>query len=205
MLKRFADAATMAKMRPEIADNLRRRGGPASLLITSGAPDVEGKTLEEVAKERKVDPVDAAIAILTQRETGVASFNQTEPDIAALMPQPWVVTSSDAARGTPRYYASFARKYATYVKDKQVINLQDFIDRSTSVTAQLFGLDGRGTLKAGAFADIVAFDPATFAPRADFTHTTLFSTGMRLVGANGQLAIEKGEANRNACARPSDR
>src|SRR3546814_9747977 len=51
MLKRFADAATMAKMRPEIADNLRRRGGPASLLITSGAPDVEGKTLAEVRSE----------------------------------------------------------------------------------------------------------------------------------------------------------
>ncbi|MBB5708058.1 N-acyl-D-amino-acid deacylase family protein [Sphingopyxis panaciterrulae] len=202
MLKRFADAATMAKMRPEIADNLRRRGGPASLLITSGAPDVEGKTLEEVAKERKVDPVDAAIAILTQRETGVASFNQTEPDIAAFMKQPWVVTSSDASRGHPRYYASFARKYATYVKDKQVINLQDFIDRSTSVTAQLFGLDGRGTLKAGAFADIVAFDPATFAPRADFTHPTLFSTGMRFVVVNGQLAIENGEPTGIASGRP---
>src|SRR3546814_3923735 len=107
------------------------------------------------------------------------------------MKQPWVVTSSDASRGHPRYYASFARKYATYVKDKQVINLQDFIDRSTSVTAQLFGLDGRGTLKAGAFADIVAFDPATFAPRADFTHPTLFSTGMRFVVVNGQLRSEE--------------
>src|SRR3546814_3166310 len=105
MLKRFADAATMAKMRPEIADNLRRRGGPASLLITSGAPDVEGKTLEEVAKERKVDPVDAAIAILTQRETGVASFNQTEPDIAAFMKQPWVVTSSEFRKSTRLNYS----------------------------------------------------------------------------------------------------
>src|SRR3546814_19150976 len=113
------------------------------------------------------------------------------------MKQPWVVTSSDASRGHPRYYASFARKYATYVKDKQVINLQDFIDRSTSVTAQLFGLDGRGTLTAGAFADIVAFDPATFAPRADFTSPTLFSPGMRLVVLNRQLAIENGKTTGN--------
>src|SRR3546814_2881287 len=82
------------------------------------------------------------------------------------------------------------------------INLQDFIDRSTSVTAQLFGLDGRGTLKAGAFADIVAFDPATFAPRADFTHPTLFSTGMRFVVVNGQLAIENGEPTGIASGRP---
>src|SRR3546814_18491451 len=132
MLKRFGDAATMAKMRPEIADNLSRRGGPASLLITSGAPDVEGKTLEEVAKERKVDPVDAAIAILTQRETGVASFNQTETDIAAFMKQPWVVPSSDASSGHPRYSSSFARNYPNYVKNKQVITLQEFHTSSTS-------------------------------------------------------------------------
>lgn len=202
MLKRFADYAVMAKMRPEIAENLRRRGGPASLLITSGPAGVEGKTLEEVAKARGVDPVEAAIAILTEREAGVASFNQDEADIAAFMKQPWVVTSSDASRGHPRYYASFARKYATYVKDKKVIGLRDFIDRSTSVTAGLFGLEGRGTLKAGAFADVIAFDPATFAPRADFTHPTLFSTGMRFVLVNGKLAVEDGQPTGEAGGRP---
>src|SRR3546814_14988660 len=52
------------------------------------------------------------------------------------------------------------------------------------------------------FADIVAFDPATFAPRADFTHPTLFSTGMRFVVVNGQLAIENGEPTGIASGRP---
>lgn len=205
MLKRFDDAATMAKMRPEIADNLRRRGGPASLLITSGPDGVEGKTLEQVAKERGVDPIDAAIAVLRQREAGVASFNQSEDDIAAFMKRPWVVTSSDASQGHPRYYASFARKYATYVKDKKVIDLRTFIDRSTAVTADMFSLDGRGHLKAGAFADVIAFDPQTFAPRADYAHPTLFSTGMRTVVVNGQVAIENGEPTGAAAGRPLPR
>src|SRR3546814_18289905 len=80
----------MARMRPEIAENLRRRGGPASLLITAGPAGPENKTLEDVAKERGVDPVDAAITILRQREAGVASFHQTEADIAAFMKPPWV-------------------------------------------------------------------------------------------------------------------
>ncbi|HET6524881.1 MAG TPA: amidohydrolase family protein [Sphingopyxis sp.] len=205
MLKRFDDSATMARMRPEIAENLRRRGGPASLLITSGPAGVENKTLEDVAKERGVDPVDAAIAILRQREAGVASFNQTEADIAAFMTRPWVVTSSDASRGHPRYYASYARKYATYVKDKRVLDLKSFIAQSTTVTARLFGLEGRGELKAGAFADVIAFDPATFAPRADYAHPALFSTGMRFVLVNGVLALENGEPTGAAGGTPLPR
>ncbi len=205
MLKRFDDETTMARMRPEIAENLRRRGGSASLLITSGPTGVEGQTLEQVAKARGVDPVEAAIAILKQREAGVASFNQHEDDIAAFMTRPWVVTSSDASQGHPRYYASYARKYATYVKDKRVLDLGTFIDRSTVVTARMFGLDGRGALKAGAFADVIAFDPAKFGPRADYAHATLFSTGMRFVVVNGALAIENGEPTGSAAGRPLPR
>ena len=205
MLKRFDDGATMARMRPEIAENLRRRGGPASLLITSGPAGVEGKTLEDVAKEQGVDPVDAAIAVLRQREAGVASFNQSEADIAAFMTRPWVVTSSDASRGHPRYYASYARKYATYVKDKRVLDLRRFIAQSTTTTARLFGLEDRGELKAGAFADVIAFDPETFAPRADYADPALFSTGMRFVLVNGVLALEDGAPTGAAGGKPLPR
>jgi N-acyl-D-aspartate/D-glutamate deacylase len=205
MLKRFDDSAAMARMRPEMAENLRRRGGPASLLITSGPAGFEGKTLEQVAKDRAIDPVDAAILILKQREAGVASFNQDEADIAAFMKRPWVVTSSDASQGHPRYYASFARKYATYVKDKAVIDLRTFIRQSTATPARMFGLEGRGELKAGAFADVIAFDPATFAPRADYARPTLFSTGMRFVTVNGALAIEDGAPTGLAGGRPLPR
>ena len=205
MLKRFDDGATMARMRPEIAENLRRRGGPASLLITSGPAGVEGKTLEDVAKEQGVDPVDAAIAVLRQREAGVASFNQSEADIAAFMTRPWVVTSSDASRGHPRYYASYARKYATYVKDKRVLDLRRFIAQSTTTTARLFGLEDRGELKAGAFADVIAFDPETFAPRADYADPALFSTGMRFVLVYGVLALEDGAPTGAAGGKPLPR
>jgi len=205
MLKRFDDSAAMARMRPEMAENLRRRGGPASLLITSGPAGFEGKTLEQVAKDRAIDPVDAAILILKQREAGVASFNQDEADIAAFMKRPWVVTSSDASQGHPRYYASFARKYATYVKDKAVIDLGTFIRQSTATPARMFGLEGRGELKAGAFADVIAFGPATFAPRADYARPTLFSTGMRFVTVNGALAIENGAPTGLAGGRPLPR
>src|SRR5690606_22984705 len=113
-------------------------------------------------------------------------------DIATFMNRPWVMTSSDASRGHPRYYASYARKYDTYVKDRKVINLRQFIDQSTSVPAKSFSLEGRGTLSKGAFADVVVFDPETYAPRATFVEPTLFSTGVQTVLVNGVLAIDEG-------------
>lgn len=204
-LKRFDDPAQMARMLPEIADNLRRRGGPVSILITRGPTDAVGKTLEQIAKATNTSPVAAAISILRQSEAGIASFNQSEADIAAFMKRPWVVTSSDASPGHPRYYASFARKYAVYVKDKKVIDLRTFIDQSTSVTADMFALEGRGRLKPGSFADVVVFDPARFGPRADYVHPTLFSQGMRTVVVNGRIAIDGGAPTGLAAGRPLPR
>jgi N-acyl-D-aspartate/D-glutamate deacylase len=205
MLERINDPVTMDKLRPEIVDNLRRRGGASAILITSGPPRFSGKTLQTIARELNIDPVDAAMAVLRQDEVGIASFNQNENDIAAFMRRPWVVTSSDASEGHPRYYASFARKYAIYVQQRKVIDLRTFIAASTIRTARMFGLDGRGELKAGAFADVIAFDPARFAPRADYAHPALFSDGMKLVIVNGQFAIENASPTGEAAGRPLPR
>lgn len=192
MLKRLADPAQLAKIKPEMAENMRRRGGAASLLLTSGPFDVVGMTLEQAAKKANADPIDTAIAILKRQETGVASFNQSEGDIAAFMTRPWVMTSSDASEGHPRYYGSYARKYATYVREKRVIDLRTFIESSSTRTAKAFNLEGRGVLKPGAFADIVAFDPAGYAPRADYAHWDRFAQGVRTVIVNGTVAVEGG-------------
>lgn len=201
MLGRFDDPATLARIRDEMRENMRRRGGAASLLITSGPDDVAGRTLEEVAKDMAADPVDAAIAILRRQGVGVASFNQSEADIAAFMKRPWVMTSSDASTGHPRVYGSFARKYDTYVRTEGVLSLRDFIERSTALTAGSFGLEGRGHLRTGAFADIVVFDPDGYAPRADYARPTLFAKGVRFVLVNGELAVEDGAPTGIAAGR----
>jgi N-acyl-D-aspartate/D-glutamate deacylase len=205
MLKRLENAGELARIRPAMADNLRRRGGAASLLITRGPDGTQGKTLEVVAAELRVDPVEAAITVLKRGEAGVASFNQSEADIAAFMQRPWVISSSDASEGHPRYYASYARKYATYVKEKRVIDLRTFIDQSSYRTAGIFALQGRGQLKPGAYADVIAFDPKSFAPRADFTQPALFSRGMHTVMVNGQLALDDGRPTGVAAGRPLPR
>lgn len=205
MLARFQDPAAMARMSAELTDNLRRRGGPGAILITSGPAQFTGKTLEAVASALQLDPVAAAIAVLQQDEVGIASFNQSEADIAAFMREPWVVTSSDASEGHPRYFGSFARKYATYVVQRRVIDLRTFIAASTIRTARIFGLAGRGELKPGAYADVIAFDPARFAPRADYARPTLLTQGMQTVVVNGQLAIENGAPTGLAAGQPLPR
>ncbi|AKM06758.1 N-acyl-D-amino-acid deacylase family protein [Pelagerythrobacter marensis] len=205
MLARFDDPDQMARIRSEMAENMRRRGGPASLLITRGPADVLGKTLEDLAPAAGGDPVQAAIDVLRRAEAGVASFNQDEADIAAFMVQPWVMTSSDASAGHPRYYASYARKYDTYVRERQVIDLRQFIDQSTVVPARAFSIEDRGTLSKGAFADVVVFDPEAYAPRATFLEPTLFSTGVRTVVINGVLALDEGAPTGKAAGRPLPR
>ena len=146
LLGRLADPAVLVRMKTEMVDNLRRRGGPGAILITSGPPTFRNKYLADIARELGVDPVDAALEVLRQEEVGIASFNQSEADIAEFMRQPWVVSSSDASEGHPRYYGSFARKYATYVRDRRVIDLRHFIAASTIRTARIFGLEGRACL-----------------------------------------------------------
>ncbi|HRP07670.1 MAG TPA: amidohydrolase family protein, partial [Gemmatimonadales bacterium] len=110
----------------EMRDNLRRRGGASSLLLTtSSVPEplrsaLAGKTLAERAEWVGRHPVDAAIGIIRDGGSSVASFNMIEPDIELLMAEPYVMTGSDGSSGHPRKYATYPRKIRRYVLDKPV-------------------------------------------------------------------------------------
>lgn len=194
LLHRIDDPKQLEKIRAEMIENLRRRGGAASLLLTSANTPWTGKTLNQVAQSWKVEPIDAALRIIrTGKGTAVASFNMSEADIGAFMRQPWVVTSSDGSDGHPRQYATFPMKYAKYVQKDRIISLDEFIRSSTGRSADMFKLDRRGYLKAGYFADVVIFDPARYAPRADYLHPRRLSVGVEEVWVNGVAAIYAGK------------
>jgi N-acyl-D-aspartate/D-glutamate deacylase len=188
LLRRFDDASLATRLRAEMADNLRRRGGAQSLLITAGRH--RGRHLSEVA--RSGDPIEAAIAAIREADASVVSFNQTEADIEAFMRQPWVMSGSDASGGHPRAYGSFARLYSEYVRRRSVLTLRAFIERSTALPADTFGLVDRGRLRPGAFADITVFDPRTYAARATYEQPTELAAGVRAVFVNGVAAVENG-------------
>ena len=109
--KNLNDPAVRPRLVAEMTENLKRRGGADTLLMTSSRDkSIVGKTLAAIAKERNESPIDAAIEIAKNGGAGVASFNMKESDIEAFMRQPWVMTCSDGSDGHPRKYGTFPRK-----------------------------------------------------------------------------------------------
>jgi N-acyl-D-amino-acid deacylase len=203
LLRRLDEPAQLDKIRTEMSENLRRRGGAESLLLTSANTPWTGKTLAGMATTWKIGPIDAALRIIRTRANAgaVASFNMSENDIRLFMRQPWVVTSSDGSDGHPRQYATFPMKYTKYVRQEKVISLDDFIRSSTSRSADLFKLDHRGYLKEGYFADVVVFDPDRYAPQADYLHPRELSAGVEELWINGRPAIHAGKLTGEAPGR----
>ena len=190
---RVADAATKARLVTDMTENLRRRGGAAALLISSTRDtSILGRTLEEVSKARDVSPVEAAIQIVLAGDASVASFNMNEKDIEAFMKRPWVMTGSDGSGGHPRKYGTFPKKWAEYVRAKKILTPEAFVNRSSALTAETFGIKDRGVLARGKFADVVVFDAATFRDRATYQKPTELATGVKYVVVNGKVAVDDG-------------
>jgi N-acyl-D-aspartate/D-glutamate deacylase len=190
MLKRFDDRATAPRLHAEMADNMRRRGGAGSLLLTSGR--WAGKRLDAIASELGLDSVSAAVAVLREGTAAVASFNMTEPDIARLMGREFVVTGSDGSAGHPRRYGAFPRKLGDYALARGTVGYARAIEASSGQTAAIVGLVDRGLLKEGYLADVVVFDSTAFVDRATYERPTDLAVGMRFVFVNGRLAVSEG-------------
>ncbi|MFG3591175.1 amidohydrolase family protein [Bradyrhizobium sp. RDI18] len=202
MIRRFDDAAAMAKIRGEMIENLRRRGGADSILLVSVDRPWTGKRLSEMADTWRIEPIDAAVRILRANPRDmIASFNMIDSDVDLVMKQPWVVTSSDGNDGHPRQYATFPQKYAVYVRERGVIDLRTFIRQSTGLSADIFKLDRRGYLRPDYFADVVVFDPARYAPKADYVRPSELSAGVQTLLVNGTPAIQDGKLTPAASGR----
>jgi N-acyl-D-aspartate/D-glutamate deacylase len=176
-----------------MTENLRRRGGPQTLLMTAAKDkSIVGKNLAQIAQERHVSPIEAALQIIRAGGSSVASFNMKESDIEAFMKQPWVMTCSDGSEGHPRKYGTFPRKIHEYVYEKHVLSLEAAVRSSTSLPAATLGLKDRGLLKQGYFADVLLFDPKTFIDRATYENPTVLATGVQYLLVNGKLAVDQG-------------
>ena len=204
MLDRFANADDLARIKAAMVENLRRRGGAQSLLLTARDRPWTAKRLNEIAAEWSIAPVDAALRIIAQDGTGTSlvSFNMAEADIRAFMQRPWVVTSSDGSHGHPRMYATFPQKYVQYVRKNNVIDLATFINGSTGRTADIFKLGRRGHIRPGYHADVVVFDPDAYAPVADYIEPERLTTGVRTLVVNGVVVIADGKPTGAAAGRP---
>jgi len=191
--QRLNDNVLKQRIDLEINENIRRRGGPDALLFTvADDQTLVGKTLAQVAKDRKMTAVDLVKELVQQAPIRVASFNMSNDDIERFMVQPWVVTSSDGTNGHPRKYASFPKKYRQYVQDQSLLSLAQFIKQSSFATATALKIPKRGLLKVGNYADIIVFDANALKDNATFSKWNVLSSGVNTVIVNGKVTIEAG-------------
>lgn len=206
MLARLRDPVQRAK----IAAEMRRRGqAPKTILVGFTSEKLRcltGKTLDEAARLRGKDQVDTILDLVDEDNAAVraASFVMSEENIRKELRQPWVSLGSDAvsisAEGVflkqsthPRAYGNFARLLGRYVREEKVISLQEAVRRLTGLPAANLGLDRRGSIREGWFADVVLFDPQTIADRATFEDPHQYAAGVKYVLVNGVCVIENGE------------
>jgi N-acyl-D-amino-acid deacylase len=92
----------------------------------------------------------------------------------------------------PRLWATFPRVLGHYSRELKLFPLEEAVHKMTGLTAQTFGLAGRGVLRAGGFADIAIFDPQTVAEAATFAQPIAPSRGIDTVIVNGEVVWQDG-------------
>jgi N-acyl-D-amino-acid deacylase len=217
LVKRLKDPAERARIiaamkepHPRDWENLYQQSGASGMLVLAAkTPEVKrliGKTIAEIAQERHVSPEDAIVDLVIEDDAGVGAAYTiiSEENIEKQIVLPWVSSGADAESSAPegvfllssthpRAYGNFARLFAKYVRDEHLLTVQEAVRKLTSLPADVLSLEGRGRLKAGNFADVVIFDPATFQDHATYAKPMQYATGVTDVFINGQLALKDGE------------
>jgi N-acyl-D-amino-acid deacylase len=217
LFKRLRDPAAREKIAAEVRtpsdkwENLYLAAGSPEKILLAGFKSeklkpLTGKSLAEVAKMRGKDPIETAMDLISEDESRIDSiyFLMSEENVKKEIAKPWVSFGSDEAsqapEGTflksnchPRAYGNFARVLGKYVREEKVLTLADAIRKLSGQPATNLGLDHRGFIQEGMFADLVVFDPATIADRATFEKPHQYAVGMKHVFVNGVQVLKDGE------------
>jgi len=215
--KRLQDPTTRQKIAEAVRmatndwENLYLAAGSPDKILPSGFKSeklkpLTGKSLAEVAKMRGKDPVETIMDLLLEDRSRIDTiyFLMSEDNIKKQIARPWISFGSDEASQAPeglflksnchpRAYGNFSRLLGKYVREEKVIPLEEAVKRLSGLPATNLGLEGRGFLKEGMFADAVVFDPATIADRATFERPHQYAVGMKHVFVNGVQVLKDGE------------
>jgi N-acyl-D-amino-acid deacylase len=203
-------AAEISKGSDEWQSNYVAAGSPDKILLVGFKSDklkpLTGKSLAEVAKTRGKDPITTVMDLIAEDESRITTvyFLMSEENVKKELIKPWISFGSDGASQAPegvflrsnphpRAYGNFARLLGKYVRDDKVIPMTEAVRRLSGLPATNLGLDHRGFLKEGMFADVVVFDPATIADRATFEKPHQYAIGVKHVFVNGVQVLKDGE------------
>jgi dihydroorotase/N-acyl-D-amino-acid deacylase len=210
ILGRLRDPATRARAKTEVASIIRdeRGGGDAkNVQFASCAfdPSLDGRTLADLTIAHGLEPnlENAAETTLWVVEQGGCQgifHAMSDDDLERILRYPGTMIASDGevpvfgrAFPHPRSYGTFARVLGVYVREKNVLTLEDAVRRMSSFPAARLGLLDRGVLRQGMKADIAVFDAATVRDAATYEKPHQYAEGFSCVIVNGQVVFEKGE------------
>ena len=210
IIERMDAPAARARIKTEMIGFLKegRGGGDAKNVVIANCSwdeSLAGKSLADLTRARGV-PVTfenvADTAMDLQRKGGCSAVYHAidEADVEKIMRSPYTMVASDGdipvfgkAAPHPRSYGTFARVLGVYVRERHVITLEDAIHKMTGMPAARLSFPDRGLLRAGMKADVVVFDPATVADKAQFEKPHQYSVGFRDVMVNGKFAMRAGK------------
>ena len=214
LAKALADKSKREQIRKSVLEGEPHRpsavalAGWDSYLVTVAKKNTHliGKILSDIAKEQKRDPFDlAADLVIDEPDLYVACGVMSEDDMKYAMKEDWLMFSSDGDAspilketdvpriGHPRAFSSQARVLRKFVREENVLTLENAIKKMTSLPASFLQLKDRGLLIKGYKADIAIFDPKTVRDNGTHSNARQYSTGTEYVIVNGKISIENGE------------
>jgi len=209
-LARLRDPARRPALEAAVRAKIDQLGSWDSIQITATHDDAlawaRGRRLGTLAGERGADPYELLVRLVVEdrNRAGMVAFGMSEENVATKLAHPLAIVCSDGgafapygplSEGSPhpRAYGAFPRVLGHFSRDLGALSLEDAIHKMTLRPASRLGLQGRGRIAPGAFADLVAFDPARVADRATFEAPHRYPDGIPHVWVNGRPVIRDGE------------
>ncbi len=197
-------------MKEETIMSVKNNNSWESMLIVGVEKDenswLEGKRIHEAAATLKQDPYEFACDLLIREEgyVSIVGFGMSDDNTEMVLKHPLVMLGSDGSalapygelnKGIPhpRNYGAFPRFLSLYARQKKLVSLPEAIKKMTSMPAAKMGLQDRGIIKKGYFADLVIFDPDSIDDRATYTQPKQYPAGIDKVFVNGKVVVDKGE------------
>jgi N-acyl-D-amino-acid deacylase len=208
--QRVADPVLRDSIKAGIVFNIMNdRGGNdldrVQFALVRWMPELEGKTLKYWCEMKGLEPTveNGADLVIEAQLNGGAScvfHAMDQGDVERIMQHPMTMIGSDGrlvkpgqGHPHPRWYGSFPRILGRYVREKQILTLEEAIYKMTGLSASSLGLTDRGTIKEGNYADLTLFDPATVIDKSTFEDPHQYPEGIAFVLVNGKVAVDDGE------------
>jgi N-acyl-D-amino-acid deacylase len=174
---------------------------PVQITWSVPHPELAGCMLDDIARQWRVTTREAADRLLP---AGAIFFQMDEQDVRRILAHPLAMIGSDGlphdAFPHPRLWGSFPRVLGHYARDLGLFRMEAAVHKMTGHTAEVFGLIDRGVIRAGAYADLVLFDPLKVRDTATFAEPTRPADGVLETWINGQSAYVAGKGTLTADA-----